>query len=267
MSGLTGTTLFFELDTFSRQAGGAGKTCPLSFLLVPGPVASDTTCTMLESRIFVVEDDPQMRSLLVRGLREEGHEVHGFASGSELLEKARGTTPDLFIIDIGLPDADGRDVCQALRAQGVRSPVLFLTARDSLSDRLSGFRVGGDDYVGKPFAFAELLARVEALIRRGGVGHSAEVAGLVLDPAKHAITCGDMTVRLTPTEFRLLAKLAASPGEAVRRKVLAETGWPHGGVVHDNTLDAYVLRLRRKLDRLPGAPSIVTARGVGYCLQ
>jgi len=222
---------------------------------------------MLESRIFVLEDDPQMRSLLIRGLREEGFDVHGYATGSELLGRMGSTTPDLFIIDIGLPDADGRDVCQAIRAQGLTTPVLFLTARDSLSDRLSGFRVGGDDYLGKPFAFAELLARVEALIRRSGAGRSAEVAGLVLDPAKHAVTCGGETVRLTPTEFRLLAKLAASPGEAVRRKVLAETGWPHGGVVHDNTIDAYILRLRRKLYRLPGAPGIVTARGVGYSLQ
>jgi two-component system response regulator MprA len=145
--------------------------------------------------------------------------------------------------------------------------VLFLTARDSLSDRLSGFRVGGDDYLSKPFAFAELLARLEALLRRSGGERSAEVAGMVLDPAKHAISCGGETVPLTPTEFRLLARLAVSPGDAVRRKVLVETGWPHGAIVHDNTLDAYVARLRRKMCRLPGAPRIVTVRGVGYSLQ
>jgi two-component system OmpR family response regulator len=222
---------------------------------------------MLQSRIFVLEDDPQMRSLLIRGLREEGFEAQGYATGSELLRKLADVTPELFIIDIGLPDTDGRDVCQAIRAQGVTAPVLFLTARDSLSDRLSGFRVGGDDYLSKPFALAELLARVEALLRRSGGERSAEVAGLVLDPAKHAVTCGGTTVPLTPTEFRLLARLAASPGEAVRRRVLAETGWPHGAIVHDNTLDAYIVRLRRKVCRLPGAPRIVTVRGVGYSLQ
>ncbi len=222
---------------------------------------------MLESRIFVLEDDPQMRSLLIRGLREEGYEAHGYATGSDLLRKTTEVAPDLFVIDIGLPDADGRDVCQALRAQGLTAPVLFLTARDSLSDRLSGFRVGGDDYLTKPFAFAELLARLEALIRRGGAERSAAVAGLVLDPAKHAVTCGGETVRLTPTEFRLLATLAAHPGEAIRRKVLVETGWPHGAIVHENTLDAYIVRLRRKVGGLPGAPSIVTVRGVGYLLQ
>lgn len=222
---------------------------------------------MIEPRIFVLEDDPQMRSLLVRGLREEGYEVEGYATGSDLLRRAAESIPDLFIIDIGLPDADGRDLCQAIRARGVSAPVLFLTARDSLPDRLSGFRVGGDDYLTKPFAFAELLARLEALIRRSGTERSLETAGLILDPAKHAVSCGKVTVPLTPTEFRLLAKLAASPGEAIRRKALIETAWPHGAIVYDNTLDAYIARLRRKVCSLPGSPQIATVRGVGYSLR
>jgi len=222
---------------------------------------------MMEPRIFVLEDDPQMRSLLVRGFREEGYEVQGYAMGSDLLRKVAESVPDLFVIDIGLPDADGRDVCQALRAQGVTAPVLFLTARDSLPDRLSGFRVGGDDYLTKPFAFAELLARLEALIRRSGTERSVETGGLILDPAKHAASCGNVTVPLTPTEFRLLAKLAAAPGEAIRRKALIETAWPHGAIVYDNTLDAYIARLRRKVCSLPGSPQIVTVRGVGYSLH
>jgi two-component system, OmpR family, response regulator len=222
---------------------------------------------MMEPRIFVLEDDPTMRSVLVRGLREECYEVQGFATGTDLLRKVSETAPELFVIDIGLPDTDGRDVCQALRAQGLTTPVLFLTARDSLSDRLSGFHVGGDDYLSKPFAFAELLARAEALIRRSGTERSVEAGGLILDPAKHAVTCGGVTVPLTPTEFRLLAKLAASPGEAIRRRVLMETAWSHNAVVYDNTLDAYIVRLRRKVSGLPGAPQIVTVRGVGYSLQ
>jgi two-component system, OmpR family, response regulator len=222
---------------------------------------------MMEPRIFVLEDDPQMRSLLVRGLREEGYEAQGYATGSEVLRKVAELLPDLFVIDIGLPDTDGRDVCQALRARGVTAPVLFLTARDSLPDRLSGFHVGGDDYLTKPFAFAELLARLEALIRRSGTERSLEAGGLVLDPGKHAASCGGVTVPLTPTEFRLLAKLAASPGEAIRRKVLIETAWSHGAIVYDNTLDAYIARLRRKMESLPGAPEIATVRGVGYSLR
>ena len=222
---------------------------------------------MMEPRIFVLEDDPQMRSLLLRGLREEGYGAEGFSTGSELLGRMGGVTPDLFVIDIGLPDTDGRDVCQALRAQGISAPVLFLTARDSLPDRLSGFRVGGDDYLTKPFAFAELLARIEALIRRSGAEFSVEAGALVLDPAKHAVSCGGATVPLTPTEFRLLAKLAAAPGEAIRRKALIETAWPHGAIVYDNTLDAYIARLRRKVCTLPGAPQIVTVRSVGYSLR
>jgi two-component system response regulator MprA len=222
---------------------------------------------MMEPRIFVLEDDPQMRSLLVRGLREEGYEVQGFATGSEVLRKVAELVPDLFVIDIGLPDTDGRDVCQALRAQGIIAPVLFLTARDALADRLSGFNVGGDDYLTKPFAFAELLVRLEALIRRSGIERSLAAGGLVLDPAKHAASCGGVTVPLTPTEFRLLAKLAASPGEAIRRKVLIETAWSHGAIVYDNTLDAYIARLRKKMATLPGAPEIATVRGVGYSLR
>jgi two-component system OmpR family response regulator len=222
---------------------------------------------MMELRIFVLEDDPQMRSLLVRGLREEGYEAQGYATGSELLRKLAEVAPDLFIIDIGLPDTDGRDVCQAIRAQGVSAPVLFLTARDSLPDRLSGFRVGGDDYLTKPFAFAELLARLEALTRRSHAERAVQVGGLVLDPGTHAVSCGNETVPLTPTEFRLLAKLAAAPGQAIRRKTLIETAWPHGAIVYDNTLDAYIARLRRKVCSLPGAPQIVTVRGVGYSLR
>jgi len=222
---------------------------------------------MMEPRIFVLEDDPQMRSLLVRGLREEGYEAQGFATGAEFLRKVAEVVPELFVIDIGLPDTDGRDVCQAIRARGVSAPVLFLTARDSLSDRLSGFHVGGDDYVSKPFAFAEFLARIEALIRRSGAERGVQAGAMVLDPGKHAVTIGSATVPLTPTEFRLLAKLAASPGEAIRRKALIETGWPHGAIVYDNTLDAYMARLRRKVCSLSGAPQIVTVRGVGYTLQ
>jgi two-component system response regulator MprA len=174
------------------------------------------------------------------------------------------SSPDAFVVDIGLPDADGRDLTQALRARGIQAPILFLTARDALVDRLAGFDAGADDYVTKPFAFAEVVARLQALLRRAGVEGVVEVDGLRLDPVAHSITVRNETAPLTPTEFRLLARLLARPGEAVRRRDLVRAGWPRGAFVRENTLDAYIARLRRKLRSLPGAPSIATVHGVGY---
>jgi two-component system, OmpR family, response regulator len=215
-------------------------------------------------RVLVVEDDSELRGLLVRGLKEESLQASAVASGGELLERIELEKPDALVIDIGLPDADGRDLCQALRARGIQAPVLFLTARDALVDRLSGFDAGGDDYLPKPFAFAELVARLQALLRRAGTEGAVEAAGLRLDPVSHSVACGDEAAALTPTEFRLLARLLSRPGEAVRRRDLVRAGWPHGAIVRDNTLDAYLARLRRKLRSLPGAPAIATVHGVGY---
>ena len=219
---------------------------------------------MTELRILLVEDDPELQTVLCRALREEGYRAEAAANGAALLERIERMAPDTLVIDIGLPDADGRDLCQALRARGVAAPVLFLTARDTLVDRLSGFDAGGDDYLTKPFAFAELLARLQALLRRVGADGAVEAAGLRLDPVRHAVSCGDATAELTPTEFRLLGRLLARPGEAVRRRELVRAAWPHGALVRDNTLDAYVARLRRKLRGLAGAPEIATVHGVGY---
>lgn len=218
--------------------------------------------------ILVVEDDPDLRGLLRRGLGEEGFSVETVATGAEAIASVGRASPDLLVVDIGLPDADGRDVCQALRARGVQAPVLFLTARDAVVDRVAGFTAGADDYVTKPFAFAELVVRLRALLRRGApVEAGAEVAGVRLDPVSHAVTGGSTTVALTPTEFRLLAPLASRPGATVRRRELVAAAWPDGAIVHDNTLDVYVARLRRKLERLPAPPRIVTAHGVGYRLE
>jgi two-component system OmpR family response regulator len=174
----------------------------------------------------------------------------------------------VLIIDVGLPDADGRDVCQALRARGVSTPVLFLTARDAVPDRISGFTAGGDDYVTKPFSMAEVAVRLKALIRRAGDGASTVAAGsLELDPARHTVTVGATSQSLTPTEMRLLGALAAKAGSVIRRRELVAAAWPHGSLVSENTLDAYVARLRRKLRELPGAPTIHTTHGVGYTLR
>jgi two-component system response regulator MprA len=179
-----------------------------------------------------------------------------------------GEPPDVLVLDIGLPDADGRDVCQALRARGVTSPVLFLTARDAVPDRISGFHAGGDDYLTKPFLLAELIVRIHALLRRGGNAESEpSVTGVVLDPAAHAAAYEDNRVALTPTEFRVLAALAARPGEVLRRNQLTAAAWPHGGIVHDNTLDAYIARIRRKLRDIGAPEAVETVRGVGYVLR
>jgi two-component system response regulator MprA len=203
----------------------------------------------------------------MRGLTEEGFAPSGLGSGQELLERIGALEPDLLVLDVGLPDADGRDLCQALRAQGIQTPVIFLTARDALTDRVGGFNAGGDDYVAKPFAFAELVARIRALLRRSVPDISAEAGSLRLDPMAHAAFVGDARVPLTPTEFRLLARLVANPGEAVRRVDLIRTAWPHGARVRDNTLDAYIARLRRKLEPVADAPTITTVHGIGYALQ
>jgi DNA-binding response OmpR family regulator len=222
---------------------------------------------MLQPRVLVAEDDDELRALLVAGLRRHDLDVAGVATGAALLKDSEDWRPDVLVVDIGLPDADGRDVCQALRARGSNMPVLFLTARDSRTDRLSGFASGGDDYVTKPFDFAEVVARLRALLRRAGTDPSVVVGGLRLDPVAHALSRGEERIPLSPTEFRLLAALAARPGEAVRRGALVSAAWPEGAIVHDNTIDVYIARLRRKLARLEGGPAIATVHGVGYALR
>jgi two-component system response regulator MprA len=222
---------------------------------------------VIDPHVIVLEDDPELRSLLTRGLREEGFEVTTAGTASELLALRSDEEPDAMIVDVGLPDADGRDLVQALRVQGTTTPVIFLTARDALPDRLAGFAAGGDDYLTKPFAFAELVARLHALMKRAGSDLAAQVGELRLDPGTHAASCGGVQAELTPTEFRILARLAARPGDAVRRRQIVESAWPYGAIVHDNTLDVYIARLRRKLAALPGAPGIATVHGVGYSLR
>ena len=219
-------------------------------------------------RVLVIEDDGDLRRLLRRGLEEEGFDVIQASTGKDAVSLAEAETPNLLVVDIGLPDADGRDVVQAVRSRGVESPVLFLTARDQMVDRLAGFSAGGDDYLTKPFEFAELIARLRALLRRSAGTLPVAVAGdLRLDPAVHAVAAGETTVPLTPTEFRLLGALVGRHGETVRRRELIATGWPDGAIVHDNTLDVYLGRLRRKLAELPTEVQIGTVHGVGYKLE
>lgn len=217
-------------------------------------------------RVAVVEDDRGLRESLRRGLTIEGFEVFAAATGGEFLDMLKRISAEVLVIDIGLPDSDGRDVAMAARASGCGAPVLFLTARSSVADRLAGFSAGADDYVIKPFAFEELVARIRALARRG----SAEAAEIrlgiaVLNPATMSLEHPDRTVGLTPIEFRLIATLACSDG-VVRRADLMRAGWPGGSFASENTLDSYVARIRRKLASLPDVPPIKTVHRVGYQL-
>jgi two-component system response regulator MprA len=224
---------------------------------------------MVSATVLILEDEPQLRDVLVRSLRAEGFDAGGVPTAHELIERVSSAehAPDLLIIDIGLPDADGRDVCQALRARGIETPVLFLTARDALTDRLAGFSAGGDDYVIKPFDIEEVAARLQALLRRAGGDAPASTAGMEFDPTERTVAKGGISLTLTPTEFRLLAALAARQGRACVRLELTRSAWPHGAIVHDNTLDVYIARLRRKLSSLSQPPRIVTVHGTGYRLE
>jgi len=219
------------------------------------------------TKVGVVEDDASVRRVLADALRMNGHEVVIARNGQEALQNLSPSSGvDVLVIDIGLPDADGRDVCQALRTEGQHAPVLFLTALDAVHDRVAGFHAGGDDYVPKPFALSEVMVRIEALHRRTRPAPT-EVTGLHLDPDRYAVRHGDLEQRLTPTEFRMLAAIAASPGVVVRRRAAVAAGWPEGAMVSENTIDSYVRRLRVKLAAIESPVSLETVRGVGFVLR
>ncbi|BAC67837.1 MULTISPECIES: response regulator transcription factor [Streptomyces] len=220
----------------------------------------------MRHKILVVEDDHALRDVLLRGLRDEDFDPVPAPDGASALRLA---TRDIAasVLDIGLPDADGRDVCQAMRANGFLSPVIFLTAHHRLTDRLSGFSAGGDDYLPKPFHLAELAARLRAAVKRAAPLPAATAGDLVLDPVRHSVSVRGTPVDLTPTEFRLLAALMAASGGIVRRRELVRAGWPEGAQVSDNTLDQYLTRLRRKLRTAGSDLTVTTARGIGHRLS
>ncbi|MEV5146866.1 response regulator transcription factor [Streptomyces sp. NPDC052727] len=221
----------------------------------------------MRQKILVVEDDHALRDVLRRGLYEEDFDPVPAADGATALRLATDNVAAA-VLDVGLPDADGRDVCQAMRANGFLAPVIFLTARHQLTDRLSGFSAGGDDYLPKPFHLAELAARLRAAIRRAATTAVATTGDLVLDAVNHTVTVhGAQAVALSPTEFRLLATLVAANGILVRRRDLVRAGWPEGAQVSDNTLDQYLSRLRRKLREAGSGLTIGTARGIGHRLS
>ncbi|MDX2661064.1 response regulator transcription factor [Streptomyces stelliscabiei] len=220
----------------------------------------------MRHKILVVEDDHALRDVLRRGLLDEDFDPVPAADGATALRLA---TDDIaaVVLDVGLPDADGRDVCQALRAGGFAAPIIFLTARHHLTDRLSGFSAGGDDYLPKPFHLAELVARLRAALKRAAPAAVVTAGDLVLDATRHSAHVGDLHIDLSPTEFRLLATLMAAGGALVSRRDLVRAAWPDGAQVSDNTLDQYLSRLRRKLREAGSGLGLTTTRGIGHRLS
>jgi two-component system OmpR family response regulator len=220
-------------------------------------------------RVLVVEDEPRMAALIRRGLVAEGLSADVTEHGREALWLAQAHEYDVVLLDVMLPDLDGFQVCRLLREQGVNSPVLMLTARDSVGDRVAGLDSGADDYLVKPFAFAELLARLRALARRGEVERSPllRVGDLTLDPATREVRRGDVPVELSAKEFSVLETFMRRPGEVLTRLHVLEHAWDMAYENRSNVIDVYVRRLRQKIDEPFGRHSLETVRGVGYRLR
>jgi two-component system OmpR family response regulator len=227
-------------------------------------------------QVLVVDDEPNIRELVQVALKFHGCSVTTASSGREALRQVEATRPDLIVLDVVMPDMDGFDVCRRLRAAGNEVPVIFLTARDTSSDTVTGLAIGGDDYVTKPFSVEALVARVRAVLRRASRASGPEqpdpgsgaltVADLELDEDRWTVHRAGVPIELSPTEFRLLAYLMRHQGRVLTRAQLLENvwGWDYAG--ESQVVETYVSYLRRKLDPL-GPPLIHTQRGVGYSLR
>jgi two-component system OmpR family response regulator len=220
-------------------------------------------------RVLVVEDERKMAGLLRRGLEEEGYAVDTAGDGQEALWLAAENTYDAVVLDVMLPDVDGFEVCRRLRDAGRWSPVLMLTARDAVPDRVSGLDAGADDYLTKPFSFTELLARLRALVRRGTTERPPvlRAGALTLDPATRRVARDDAPIELTAKEFALLEYFMRHRGEVLSRTRLIEHVWDFAYEGDSNVVDVYVRYLREKVDRPFGTDSIETVRGAGYRLK
>src|SRR6266571_7701239 len=220
-------------------------------------------------RILVIEDEKKTAGFLAKGLREAGFAVEIARDGETGLEKARAAKFDLLIVDIMLPNKDGWEVVAELRRDGARTPILFLTARDSVRDRVKGLELGADDYLVKPFAFSELLARVRSVLRRGAkqTGERLKVADLEVDPRRRRVSRGDRRIELTAKEFALLEHLVRNCGEVLSRTLIAERVWDMNFDSDTNVVDVAMRRLRAKVDDPFEVKLIRTIRGVGYVLE
>jgi two-component system OmpR family response regulator len=220
-------------------------------------------------RALVVEDEVKMAALIRRGLAEEGYAADVARTGEEALWMARAAPYDAIVLDLMLPGRDGLEVCRELRESGVWSPILMLTARDGVEDRVEGLDSGADDYLSKPFSFAELLARLRALTRRGVPERPAvlEVGSLRLDPATRQAWRGGLELELSAKEFALLETFMRRAGDVLSRLELLEHAWDHAYENRSNIVDVYVRYLREKIDRPFGLDTIETVRGAGYRLR
>jgi two-component system OmpR family response regulator len=224
---------------------------------------------MVAMRLLVVEDERKMAELLARGLREEGHAVDVTSRGQDALWMARSNPYDAIVLDVMLPGGDGFSVCRSLRQHEVWTPVLLLTARDAVDDRVAGLDAGADDYLLKPFAFSELLARLRALQRRHPVERPVAVivGDLRLDPAVGRAWRGDVELTLSVKEFAVLEVFMRRPGEILSRSSVLDAAWDMGYERRSNLVDVYVRYLREKIDRPFGRCALETVRGIGYRLR
>jgi two-component system, OmpR family, response regulator len=220
-------------------------------------------------RVLIVEDEVKMASLIRRGLRADGMAADVAVKGEDALWMAGATRYDAIVLDVMLPGIGGFDVCRRLRRDGVWSPVLMLTARDAVDDRVAGLDTGADDYLTKPFSFAELSARLRALVRRGPVERPTvlEAGDLHLDPATKQVRRGATDIALSAKEFALLETFMRRPGQVLDRFQLLEHAWDYEYENRSNVIDVYVRYLREKIDRPFGADTIETVRGAGYRLR
>jgi two-component system, OmpR family, response regulator len=220
-------------------------------------------------KVLIVEDELRMASLIRRGLVTEGLVADVAPTGEDALWMAQAHEYDAIVLDVMLPGINGFETCRQLRKEGIWSPVLMLTARDSVEDRVAGLDTGADDYLVKPFAFAELLARLRALARRGDAERPSvlEVGDLLLDPASREVRRGDKEIRLSAKEFALLETFMRRPGEVLSRSHLLEHAWDFAYENRSNVVDVYVRHLRQKIDEPFGRDSLETVRGAGYRLR
>jgi two-component system response regulator MprA len=220
--------------------------------------------------ILVVDDEPAVRESLGRALRLEGYDVALAADGEAALEVLAGTACDTLVLDVSMPRVDGLELCRMLRKAGDRTPVLMLTARDTVGDRVAGLDAGADDYLAKPFALAELLARVRALLRRtspAGDDRTLTYADLSLDPVTREVRRGERLLQLTRTEFSLLELMLRHPRQVLPREVIFEQVWGYDFGLNSNSLEVYIGYLRRKTEAEAEPRLIQTVRGVGYVLR
>jgi two-component system response regulator MprA len=220
-------------------------------------------------RILVVDDEPAVRDAVDRALRLDGHQVSVAADGRAALDAVAAAPPDALVLDLLMPRVDGLEVCRRLRAAGDRTPVLVLTARDAVADRVRGLDAGADDYLTKPFALEELLARVRALGRRHGDGADSpmRVGDLTLDESRHEVRRGDRAIDLTAKEFDLLAYLMRNAGKVLSKGQIVDHVWGYDAEATSNVVEIYVHYLRDKIDRGFARPLLRTIRGVGYTIK